>query len=380
MGFLRTLECQAVILDVLLGDRHKATRCEFYPYILKLFIRQPRRCLLELQHDLATFDSGCRERISQLLKVCSPASVGAAKGNANHTVAAIIGKLHAARDPRTDNDDEHMRPMPRAKHLRPRAVKSKRHARKRARRDAYHSVIPMDLDALRPAIAESDGLKAMLADLPNNDLVTEIMGRAQVIRNSLTEHHVDGDGHCQFNSVLRQAPEYNLRGGFRELRIDAASLVVNHSEEWAPFFPREGHRSPLQCLMAWANGIKRRTWGDAISLQAVVHILQRPAVIWHRGSSQPPIVTLPPDHRRQHLKKPIYLLRDALRPGSEHYSALMPELCPTNVGADAAQDLSVGGHLPMPADYLHVSDEELQRFFEIRLHEHIRAGEPIDGT
>ena len=381
IGFLRTLECQAVILDVQLGDRHEASRCEFYAYILKLFICLPQRCLSERRHDLVTYDAGCQERISQLLKACSQASVGAATATANHTGPATICKLKTAQSQRADSIEKRWQhpearlrtglEAARLEAARLEAAQTRMHARKRARRDAYHNRIPLDLDALRPAIAESDGLKAMLADLPNSDLMIEIRSRAQIIRSSLTEHHVNGDGHCQFNSVLRQAPEYNLRGGFRELRIDAANVVVNHSEKWVPFFPRKGHRSSLQCLMAWADGIKLWRWGDAISLQGIVHILQRPAVVWHRGSSRPPIVVLPPFNRRKHLKKPIFLLRNALDPGSEHYSPLMPELSPTNVGADAA--LSVCGQLPKPADYVHVPNEELQNFFDIRSHEHICA-------
>ena len=160
---------------------------------------------------------------------------------------------------------------------------------------------------------------------------------AALARPALEERHVDADGHCLFHAVALQMPKDEQC--HKRLRQYAVTEVERNTRDYREFFDDNQPRRP------WIEGMRRRWWGDGIAIRALANCLERPFIVWRKGSDQPPDAFAHRSFDRTQPLRPVYLLLDETRRGVEHYSAFvltreLPAVAAANVDLPAPPEPS----------------------------------------
>ena len=145
--------------------------------------------------------------------------------------------------------------------------------------------------------------------------------RLEGARQILRRRAIEGDGDCAFRAVAVQAVRYGDDGPSR-LRHAAVAYVEARRKVFTCFF---GEGNNEETLNEWLRAMRqdRITWGDNIALSAMARLLDRPLAISRLWSANRPEVIVPPTYNDLIPTDPIYLEFDDLRPGAEHYTALL---------------------------------------------------------
>ena len=148
----------------------------------------------------------------------------------------------------------------------------------------------------------------------------ELSEQLHCVRSSLVWHRIPGDGHCQFRAVASQSSDYGYSKHW-QLRLAVARHVEYNKQTYVQFFVGNAESA----LQDWLRAIRKRAWGDNISLHAMSEILQQPIATWRYGSSQRPTVIIPFSYDTNNPATPVYLELKDEHAKLAHFSELRLE-------------------------------------------------------
>ena len=128
------------------------------------------------------------------------------------------------------------------------------------------------------------------------------------------ELEIPADGDCFYHCL-----DHFEKKGPQAWRQAVATVLIQQEHYFKSFFTRG------RSFQEHVKGVQGGQWADHPDIVAAAYAIQRPIVIFRKGTEQKPtaiLPTMPVDK-----DKTIYLLLDETSAGCEHYSLLVPKGC-----------------------------------------------------